>query len=144
MTLLILVMLAFGSIQHHDPNVPCCDIVPDYTAHPLYGSDCNDLPYWIEKSHGGNWLTEFAASWLDCHPYSDPIARLDVNMDGVTNLLDFAMLSKCRIWYKTKTGIKYHRRGCAYLRKSCIPIQDPNGLMPCGVCIIAEEFLKLN
>jgi hypothetical protein len=126
----------------HDPNVTCRQVVVDYTSHPLYGMDCNELPYWIEKYQGGNWVTEFAGFWLDCHPYGDPIARCDINFDGVTDLKDFALLSKCRCWYKTKTGTKYHRRGCTYLRSSCIPIQDARGLLPCAVCIIAEEFLK--
>jgi len=40
--------------------------------------------------------------------------------------------------YITKTGKKYHRLGCRYLRKSCIPISlteaKRRGYTPCKVC----------
>jgi phosphatidylserine/phosphatidylglycerophosphate/cardiolipin synthase-like enzyme len=40
--------------------------------------------------------------------------------------------------YITKTGSKYHRSGCRYLRKSCIPISlteaKRRGYAPCKVC----------
>jgi hypothetical protein len=75
-----------------------------------------------EQDTGGPWIREFSKYWLDCHPYDDPLHRLDVNFDGVTNLKDFALLSACRIYYKTKTGKKYHACGCVYLRLSKIPI----------------------
>jgi len=42
------------------------------------------------------------------------------------------------IVYITKTGKKYHRLGCRYLRKSCIPISlaeaKRRGYTPCKVC----------
>lgn len=43
-----------------------------------------------------------------------------------------------KIVYITKTGKKYHRWGCRYLRKSCIPISLSEakrlGYTPCKVC----------
>jgi micrococcal nuclease len=40
--------------------------------------------------------------------------------------------------YITKTGNKYHRAGCKYLKKSCIPISleeaKAKGYAPCSVC----------
>lgn len=40
--------------------------------------------------------------------------------------------------YITRTGEKYHRLGCRYLSKSCIPISLPDakarGYTPCKVC----------
>lgn len=40
--------------------------------------------------------------------------------------------------YITKTGSKYHRAGCQYLRQSCIPITlaqaKARGYTPCKVC----------
>ncbi|MGE5585802.1 MAG: stalk domain-containing protein [Bacillota bacterium] len=40
--------------------------------------------------------------------------------------------------YITKTGSKYHRLGCRYLSKSCIPISledaKARGYSPCSVC----------
>ena len=40
--------------------------------------------------------------------------------------------------YKTKTGSKYHRNGCQYLRKSKIAVTKENairqGLTPCSRC----------
>jgi len=43
-----------------------------------------------------------------------------------------------KIIYITKTGKKYHRLGCRYLRKSCIPISlteaKRRGYTPCKVC----------
>lgn len=40
--------------------------------------------------------------------------------------------------YITKTGSKYHRLGCRYLSKSCIPISledaKARGYAPCSVC----------
>lgn len=40
--------------------------------------------------------------------------------------------------YITKTGSKYHREGCRYLTKSCIPISledaKARGYTPCSVC----------
>jgi micrococcal nuclease len=42
------------------------------------------------------------------------------------------------IVYITRTGNKYHRLGCRYLRKSCIPISleeaKARGYTPCSVC----------
>jgi len=42
------------------------------------------------------------------------------------------------IVYITKTGSKYHRAGCKYLKKSCIPISLEDvkamGYTPCSVC----------
>jgi len=43
-----------------------------------------------------------------------------------------------KVVYITKTGKKYHRLGCRYLRKSCIPISlteaKRRGYTPCKVC----------
>ena len=39
--------------------------------------------------------------------------------------------------YRTRTGKKYHREGCRYLSKSCIPISLEDAvkiLAPCSVC----------
>ena len=40
--------------------------------------------------------------------------------------------------YITRTGAKYHRAGCRYLKKSCIPISlneaKQRGYTPCSVC----------
>jgi len=40
--------------------------------------------------------------------------------------------------YITRTGTKYHRLGCRYLSKSCIPISRSaaiaQGYTPCSVC----------
>jgi competence protein ComEC len=40
--------------------------------------------------------------------------------------------------YITKTGKKYHRAGCQYLSKSCIPIDledaKDRGYTPCSKC----------
>lgn len=40
--------------------------------------------------------------------------------------------------YITKSGRKYHRWGCRYLRSSCIPVKRndaiANGYTPCSVC----------
>jgi hypothetical protein len=41
-------------------------------------------------------------------------------------------------FYITRTGKKYHRAGCRYLRQSSIPIKlkdaKANGYTPCKVC----------
>jgi len=43
-----------------------------------------------------------------------------------------------KVVYITKTGKKYHRLGCRYLRKSCIPISlteaKRRGYTPCSIC----------
>jgi hypothetical protein len=39
--------------------------------------------------------------------------------------------------YVTKTGAKYHRSGCQYLRRSCIPMslaEAKKRFDPCSVC----------
>jgi hypothetical protein len=40
--------------------------------------------------------------------------------------------------YITRTGKKYHRAGCGYLRRSSIPVKlkdaKANGYTPCAVC----------
>jgi hypothetical protein len=40
--------------------------------------------------------------------------------------------------YITRTGKKYHRAGCRYLRQSSVPIKlkdaQANGYTPCSVC----------
>lgn len=40
--------------------------------------------------------------------------------------------------YTTNTGHKYHRAGCRYLNRSCIPIKlsqaKAEGLTPCSIC----------
>jgi len=42
------------------------------------------------------------------------------------------------IVYITNTGSKYHRAGCRYLSKSCMPVERSaainKGLGPCSVC----------
>ncbi len=100
----------------HDPNVPCRMVVVDYTSHPLYGRDCNDLTVIIEQVTSRPWVMTFAAYWLDCHPYGDPVSRCDVNFDGVTDLRDFNILASCQIVYVTPSGLKYHLFwDCRYL-----------------------------
>jgi hypothetical protein len=40
--------------------------------------------------------------------------------------------------YVTRTGEKYHRPGCQYLSKSCIPLDlslaKSRGYTPCSIC----------
>lgn len=135
-------------IHRHDPNIPCRDIVPDYSRHPLYYSDCNSLPYWVEYATKRPWIEEFAKpkNWLSCHPYDDPIARMDVNFDGVTNLKDFAILARFPLFYGTNYGTKYHTRDCTYIKRSTTahPLITTAGLTPCSVCIIAASWLERN
>ncbi len=46
--------------------------------------------------------------------------------------------TKTRTVYITRTGSKYHRAGCRYLRQSCIPVKlsvaISQGYEPCSVC----------
>jgi hypothetical protein len=135
-------------IHRHDPNIPCRDIIPDYSRHPLYYSDCNSLPYWVEYATKRPWIEEFAKpqNWLSCHPYDDPIARMDVNFDGVTNLKDFAILARFPLYYGTNYGTKYHTRDCTYIKRSTTahPLITTRGLTPCSVCIIAASWIAEN
>jgi hypothetical protein len=128
-----------GRINHHDPNVSCWQVIPDYTLHPLYGYDCNSLPYFIDYATGKPWINEFVKYWLDCHPYSDPVSRIDINFDGHTDLKDFALLSTCRMVWVTKTGTKYHTfRDCPYLSKSRRPllwVMVDSKYTPCSLCL---------
>lgn len=126
----------------HDPNIPCREIVPDYSRHPCYGKDCRSMVYFYEYWAHENWENDFFRHWLQCDPYGDPIRNWDVNFDGHTDLQDFAILSTYPLYYKTKTGTKYHARGCVYLRASKVPLITPAGLQPCAVCIAVPVFLK--
>jgi len=67
---------------------------PDYSGHPLYGEiDISLLKRTIEETTGKPWIITFARYWLDCHPLGDPIAKLDVDWDGITGMNDFNILS---------------------------------------------------
>ncbi len=48
------------------------------------------------------------------------------------------IIKKSRTVYITRTGEKYHRAGCRYLRQSCIPVKlsiaQSQGYSPCSVC----------
>ena len=67
----------------------------------------------------------------------------EVKWDGTTNRIDINDKSQNNsqddpIVYITKTGSKYHRAGCRYLSRSCIPIKRSvaiaQGYTPCSVC----------
>jgi len=67
---------------------------PDYSGHPLYGQiDVVLLKRTIEQTTGKPWIITFAKFWCDCHPPGDPIAALDVDWDGLTDMRDFAILA---------------------------------------------------
>ena len=40
-----------------------------------------------------DFIQEFTGYWLDCHPLSEPYEKMDINRDGITNFVDFALLS---------------------------------------------------
>lgn len=133
--------VAKGESLRHDPNMDCHDFMAQRASvSPLKYCEPNDLSmleYYVEAGTGKLWLNEFVKEYLQC-----PNTYFDLNFDGRVDLKDFAVLARCKIWYKTKTGTRYHRRSCTYLRTSCIPITDPNGLLPCSVCIIAENWIN--
>lgn len=118
----------------HRSKGKCRECAVNYISHPLYGRDCNDLAYIVELSTGKPWILEFSKYWLSCHPKDDPLKYLDVNWDGVTNYEDFVILSRCSIFYKSKSGTRIHVRGCPYLRDSCIPVLGCDGKM-CLSCL---------
>ena len=57
----------------------------------------NDIPVLLENINrhtDKHWIFTFSEYWLNCHPNDECFKYLDVNNDGITNMIDFAMLAK--------------------------------------------------
>ena len=55
----------------------------------------SDIPILIQsiKDTGHKPIDIFSNDWLSYHPYEEPFEHLDFNSDGVTNLIDFAIMA---------------------------------------------------
>lgn len=72
-------------------------------------------------------LKEAVISYSPCSVCNPPIIHVDESVQKKTGVTV----------YVTRTGTKYHRAGCRYLKKSSIPIslEEAKGrYSPCGVC----------
>lgn len=97
-----------------------------YTVYPFkYLEEFRQLEQFARQAGKGFWGSDAESSTTKpAMPTAKPSTKTQTNTEDITV-------------YVTRTGAKYHRAGCRYLSKSCIPISLKDAKQrysPCSVC----------
>jgi micrococcal nuclease len=102
-----------------------------YTVYPFkYMEEFRQLEDFARRAQKGLWVPAGAGDIRSTtEPVAPPSATVETPRSSDSNQVTV---------YVTRTGRKYHRAGCRYLSKSCIPMTleeaRSRGYSPCSVC----------